>query len=100
MSRRSLTDFAPNYRPTHPRDPKLLSAWFAVNGKAGEVLWEKSQGPIAEVFELFRQAYKDGKATELSAPPRFAELWRKHPPTPVSKSWDAEEGEKTGEKSG
>jgi hypothetical protein len=56
--------------------------------KKGQMMWAKEPDPIAEVFELFRQAYKQGKSASRSK--AFPEAWRRHPPTKVSHSWDDE----------
>ena len=43
-------------------------------------------GPIADIFELFRQACRQGKAG-VGAAQAFGDWWREQPPTPVSRPW-------------
>jgi hypothetical protein len=63
--------------------------WFTGHEPNGMFYYTKGPEPIAYVFELFRKACHNLKYDMSNS--IVANAWRKDPPTPVSKPWDAKE---------
>ena len=51
--------------------------------------------PVAKIFERFRIACRTVKPIPQKSSLAIEKAWREHPPTPISKPWDAEEKDAT-----
>lgn len=61
-----------------------------IGNQAAEVMWPRDPVAIDGLFELFRKACHNEKVRGAHT---LANIWREHPPTPMSRPWD-EEGER------
>lgn len=76
-----FTSSRPVCRPIEDR----YFAWLVIEGQGAEV-WARDPAVLASIFELGRQASRHGLELGKS---KVAEAWRRYPPTPLSKPWDA-----------
>ena len=78
----------PSLAATPPAAPPArgpMEADFFRDGRR-QTLFATGPAPLADAFEAFRAACRQGKC---SAPGRVEAAWKKNPPTPASKPWDA-----------
>lgn len=87
-----ISRLKPKLKSARPSHVERAAYCVELMGRHGtEPMWTEEAEPIAEVFELFRKACREGKAgIEGRA---FANVWREYPPTPLSRAWD-EKGER------